>query len=101
MWQCSYYASGDFRSERGCHCALAISAELGEVILNENPDPVDGKAYSILRETRMAAVVCSLSDGSADHLAEVLARSSEVADAIGAGIRRSFEEAAGANVPAD
>lgn len=94
MWHCSYYASGDFRSERGCHCALAIGAELGALIPNPSPDPVTGKAYSILRETRMAAVVCFLSDGSVDHLAEVLGRSAEIADAIVAGIRRSFEEAA-------
>ena len=52
----------------------------------------EGRAYEILRGTRMAAVVCALADATAPNLARILARAAEVGDAIGGGIRRAFEE---------
>ena len=91
-WQTLYYASGDFRSERGCHAAQLIGDELDPMISKGEPDAVAGMGYSILRETRMAAVVCALADGSAHHLAALLGRSAEVGTAIARGVRRAFEE---------
>ena len=91
-WQCLYYASGDFRSERGCHAAHIIGDELAAVIPHADTLAAEGRAYEILRETRMAAVVCGLADGTAANLALILARSAEVGNAIGRGVRRAFEE---------
>ncbi|MEP6625507.1 MAG: peptidoglycan-binding protein [Acidimicrobiia bacterium] len=91
-WQCLYYASGNFRSERGCHAAHIINEELAAVIPHADDPDADGRAYEILRETRMAAVVCGLADADAPNLAVVLAHADEVGAAIGRGIRRAFEE---------
>ncbi len=99
-WHCYYYASGDFRSERGWHAARVIGDELKAVVPTAETDGVSGVAFSVLRETRMAAVVCALADGTADHLAAILTRSAEVGAAIGTGVRRAFEEAAALEHPA-
>ena len=91
-WQCLYYASGEFRSERGCHAAHLIGEELATVTTGPPHDAVAGNAFSILRETRMAAVVCSFGDGRAEHLAAVLGQSAEIGRAIARGIQRAFDE---------
>ena len=91
-WHCSYYASGEFRSERGRHAAHMIGDELARVVADKGSGAVSGVAFSILRETSMAAVVCALADGTADHLAAILTRSAEIGVAIGTGVRRAFEE---------
>lgn len=91
-WQCLYFASGSFRSERGCHAARVIGEELARVVPTDGDDRVLGRAYSILRETRMAAVVCSLGDDDPTHLAELLVRSAEIGAAISQGLRRAFED---------
>ena len=91
-WQCLYYSSGEFRSERGAHAARLIGEELAAVIPHTDRPVPEGRAYEILRETRMAAVVCGLADSSAPHLAVILARAAEVANAIGRGVQRAFEE---------
>lgn len=94
-WQCLFYASGDFQSERGCHAAKVIGEELGRVLPHAEPDAVAGVSYAILRETRMAAVMCGLANADAGRLALVLARSAEIGSAIGRGVWRAFEEPRG------
>lgn len=89
-WQCLYYESGTFRSERGAHAARLIADELTSV--SRSPRARVGRAHAILRETRMAAVVCTLGDEDPDHLANLLVHAAELARAIGRGIRRAFEE---------
>jgi N-acetylmuramoyl-L-alanine amidase len=96
-WQCLYYASGEFRSERGAHAAGLISEELARVCPSDRR--CEGKAYAMLRETRMATVVCALGDDDPQHLADLLVSSAELGQAIGRGIRRCFEEP-GAQEPA-
>lgn len=93
--QCLYFASGDFQSERGRHAATVIGEELANAVssLAMASDDVSGVSYSILRETRMAAVVCGLGDAAAEHLAAILAQSAEVGAAISCGVRRTFDEA--------
>lgn len=91
-WQCLYYASGAFRSERGFHTAHLVGEELNRVVHPDASDAIAGTAYSVLRETRMAAVICCLADGSADHLAAILSRSAAIGAAIARGVRRAFDE---------
>jgi hypothetical protein len=49
-----------------------------------------GRAYTALRETRMAAVVCSMGDPGAGTMADADA----VARSLVSGVRRSFSEPA-------
>lgn len=89
--RCSYFASGDFRSEAGYLIARAIHAEL-------TGDPGDsglcGRTQAALRETRMAAVVCSLTvEGDAAMMASAIGRSAEIGGAVVDGIRAGVEHA--------
>jgi N-acetylmuramoyl-L-alanine amidase len=80
--RCAYFANQTFRSEGGYNAATRLTAELRAVV-----DAVDtpiGRTYRLLRETRMAAVVCELVP---EH-----AKPDDVAAAIVAGIRRALEE---------
>jgi len=91
--RCAYFESGRFRSEAGHALALAIHDELSGIL------PVDadvaGRAYAVLRETRMRAVVCELvPDGDVDAMRSLVARASDVARAIVRGVRRAVEEPA-------
>ena len=54
--RCSYYASGQFRSEAGYKVATAVSGALSEVL--EVEVPTCGRRHTALRETSMAAVLC-------------------------------------------
>jgi N-acetylmuramoyl-L-alanine amidase len=88
---CSYFSTGTFRSEAGYRVAAAVHAELAGV-LRSPPGPC-GKAYSILRETRMAAVVCELVErGDVAGMRNVVARTGDIARAIVRGVRRGVEE---------
>ncbi len=91
-WQCRYYASGSFRSERGHHAAVVMGEELTHQLGPSQPDGVMGCAYSVLRETRMAAVVCELGDDDAASVATIMGRSAEVGSALAGAVRRAFEE---------
>ncbi len=90
-WQCLYFSSGGFRSERGAHTAELIAEELTRVCSSDHP--CAGKAYTILRETRMATIVCTLGDDDPSHLADLMVHSTELGRAIGRGAQRGFEEA--------
>ncbi len=91
-WHCFYYERDSFRSERGWHAAHRIADELVACGSPHETDGVSGMAFAVLRETRMAAVVCALGDGTAERLGKLLTRSPEFGAAIGTGIRRAFEE---------
>jgi N-acetylmuramoyl-L-alanine amidase len=89
--RCVYFATPGFRSERG----LATATALRDALASELADPPEpsGRAYPVLRETRMAGVVCELAArGDAAALASVVARTGPVARAIVHGIRRAWEE---------
>jgi hypothetical protein len=88
----AWFETGTFRSERGHHTARAIVATLDHIDTAAAVVPA-GRAYSVLRETRMAAVVCAFAGDDATRLARALSRSAELGAAITEGVRRAFEEA--------
>ncbi|MBM3673360.1 MAG: hypothetical protein FJW88_00145 [Actinobacteria bacterium] len=91
--RCLHYGAGQFRSEAGRQVALRIREELGPVVGAAEPGTVTGRTYAILRETRMAAVVCALiAEGDSAAMAQALQRAAEIAHAIARGIRRGIEE---------
>src|SRR5439155_688601 len=53
---CSYFESGRFRSETGYRVARSLYEELSRAL--GCGGGVCGRAYAVLRETRMAAVIC-------------------------------------------
>jgi N-acetylmuramoyl-L-alanine amidase len=88
---CSYFSTGTFRSEAGYRVAAAVQAELTG-LLPSAPEP-NGKAYSILRETRMAAIVCELVErGDVAGMRNVVARAGDISRAIVRGVRRGVGE---------
>ncbi len=54
--RCSYFESGQFRSEAGFRVAKAVSDELAAVLATTAH--LCGRRHTVLRETRMAAVLC-------------------------------------------
>jgi N-acetylmuramoyl-L-alanine amidase len=91
-WEVAWFETATFRSERGHHTAQTIVDALARVGGGSAVDPA-GRAYTVLRETRMAAVVCAFAGDDAARLARALARSAELGAAITEGVRRAFEEA--------
>jgi N-acetylmuramoyl-L-alanine amidase len=88
---CTYFESGSFRSEAGYRVAAAMQDELAGVLTSAR-EPC-GKAYGILRETQMAAVVCELvARGDIDGMRNVVARAGDVSRAIVRGVRHGVEE---------
>jgi N-acetylmuramoyl-L-alanine amidase len=88
--RCHYFASGRFRSEAGFELATSIAARLTGLLPGESD--ACGKAYAVLRETRMAAVLCEpVPDGDVDAMRELVTRSGDVARAVLVGIRRALE----------
>jgi len=88
---CTYFSSGTFRSEAGFRVATTVQDEL-RAVLQTAPEPT-GKAYGILRETRMAAVVCELVErGDVTAMRNVVARAGDVSRAIVRGVRRGVGE---------
>jgi N-acetylmuramoyl-L-alanine amidase len=89
--QCAYFASGKFRSEAGHTMAHAIHDELAGRLSRDVT--VSGKAYAVLRETRMAAVVCDVApDGDIEAMRRLVANAHVIALAIVRGIRRAVED---------
>lgn len=91
--RCAYFERGGFRSEFGFVVADALRHELAAEL--RSPVGVTGCAYPVLRETRMAAVVCELAgEGDAAAVAAVVGRSGAVARAVVRGVRRASEQPA-------
>jgi N-acetylmuramoyl-L-alanine amidase len=88
--RCCYFASGTFRSEAGYRVAAAVQDELGRLFPGGT---ACGRAHGLLRETRMAAVVCELVErGDVDAMRALVARAGDVGRAVVTGVRRGFEE---------
>ena len=91
--RCSYYESGRFRSEAGFAVADAVSRELAPILGGE--PCVAGRTYAVLRETRMAAVICEpVAQGDVDAMRELVSRGADVARAVVRGVRRGVEQPA-------
>lgn len=89
--RCAYFANKTFRSEGG-YC---LAVRLTEALLTVLPDidPPIGRTYRLLRDTRMAAVVCELiGAGDVAAASAVHERLPAITDAIVQGIRRGVEE---------
>lgn len=79
--RCAYFETVGFRSELGFVTAGALCHELSGP-LGVTVDLV-GRSYPVLRETRMAAVVCELAhSGDASTVAAVVGRAGEVVRAM-------------------
>jgi N-acetylmuramoyl-L-alanine amidase len=88
--RCSYFESGRFRSEAGYAVADALSRELAPIFGGE--PCTGGRTYAVLRETRMAAVICE--PAAATDVAAVrtlVHRGGEVARAVVRGLRLAVE----------
>jgi N-acetylmuramoyl-L-alanine amidase len=87
---CSYFESGRFRSEAGYRVATAVQTEL-RTHLPTSPAPC-GRTYTVLRETRMAAVACELvARGDVAAMRTLVASTGPISRAITTGIRRAIE----------
>jgi N-acetylmuramoyl-L-alanine amidase len=94
--RCSYFANKTFRSEGGYCLATRLTSALEPVLAGIEP-PV-GRTYRLLRETRMAAVICELVPrDNATAMAALAADLPAVARAIVDGVRRGIEEPIDAN----
>jgi N-acetylmuramoyl-L-alanine amidase len=93
--RCHYFASGDFRSEAGYRIAGAVQAELDAVLgrrSGEDETP-SGRSFAILRETRMAAVVCEpVGERDVEAMGALVAAVADVGAAIARGVQRGIEE---------
>ena len=79
-----------FQSEVGAAVASAIDASLRSVLPARSG--VEGKAYALLRETRMPAVICEPVNGAdVDEMRALVARAGDVGRAVVAGVRRGLE----------
>jgi len=89
--RCAYFANNTFRSEGGHHLAEQLTEALRSVL--PTVDDSVGRTYRLLRETRMAAVVCELATrGDADAMASLTRELPRLAHAIVDGVRRGIEE---------
>jgi N-acetylmuramoyl-L-alanine amidase len=90
--RCAYFLAPRFTSEVGQEVASAIAHELGRVFASE-PE-VCGRAYPVLRETRMPAVVCELvSEDDVDGMRELVSRAGDAGRAIVRGVAHAIESA--------
>ena len=88
--RCTYFATNAFRSEAGYCVAEHLDAEL-RVVLGATAGAA-GRSYPVLRETRMAAVVCEVvARDDAAGMQALVANGPAVADAIVRGTRRGVE----------
>ena len=86
----TYYATPTFRSERGYSLAVRLTEELTR---DFGPVGACGRAYGILRETRMAAVEYQPAGRDERSALETAAASpGPLVDAILRGVRRGVEE---------
>jgi N-acetylmuramoyl-L-alanine amidase len=95
-WRCAYFAARRFRSEVGLEVATAISTEVAGVLPGDHE--VCGRAYPVLRETRMPAVVCELvSEGDVDAMRELVGHAGDAGRAIVRGVARAIQVAVDAD----
>jgi N-acetylmuramoyl-L-alanine amidase len=91
--RCHYFASGSFRSEAGYRLARAIQPELERVLGRGGANEPCGRTYSLLRETRMAAVVCEpVAEGDPDAMGRLVSAIADVGHAIARGVQRGIED---------
>jgi N-acetylmuramoyl-L-alanine amidase len=89
---CDYFASHASRSEGGCHVARCITEELSAVLGCEPAEPA-GRAYAVLRETRMPAVVCQpVQADDVEGVRRLVSRAGPAGRAIVHGVQRGVEE---------
>ena len=89
--RCAYFANQTFRSEGGRCLAHGITRFL-RTVLPDVAEPA-GRTYRLLRETRMAAVVCELySRDEPDGAASLMSHGPELASALAEGIRAGVEQ---------
>ncbi len=87
---CSYFESGRFRSEAGYEIASALSAELAPLLGVEASST--GRAYAVLRETRMAAVICEpVALVDLVGMRALVTRGPDIARAVVRGVRNGVE----------
>ncbi len=87
--RCLFYASDRFRSETGFAVASAVAERLTPV-LGRTADAC-GKSYAVLRETRMAAVLCEpVAEGDVDAMRDLVMRGAAIAAAVLAGVHAAF-----------
>ena len=89
--RCCYFSSGTFRSEGGYRVATAVQEELTSLLPGGG---ACGRSHGLLRETRMAAVVCELVEGGdVEAMRGLVARAGDIGRAIVHGVRRGIEDA--------
>jgi len=89
---CDYFASQRSASEAGRHVARCITEELAAVLGCPPAEPA-GRAYAVLRETRMPAVVCQpVRADDVDGVQRLVARAGDAGRAIVHGVQRGVEE---------
>jgi len=90
--RCAYFEAPRFTSDVGHEVAAAIAVSLGGILAGD-PE-VCGRAYPVLRETRMPAVVCELvPEDDVDAMRELVSRAGETGRAIVRGVARAIEVA--------
>jgi N-acetylmuramoyl-L-alanine amidase len=89
--RCAYFANQTFRSEAGFCLAHGVTETLRAVL--PRVDEPAGRTYRLLRETRMAAVMCELFSPDEPAGAALLASSGpELARALAEGVRKGVED---------
>ena len=89
---CDYFASHASRSEGGCQVARCIIEELSEALGHPPAEP-NGRAYALLRETRMAAIVCQpVQADDVEGVRRLVTRAGTAGRAIVRGVQRGVEE---------
>ena len=89
---CDYFASPRSCSEAGRHVARCVTEELSAVLGCESGEPA-GRAYAVLRETRMPAVVCQpVRADDIEGVRRLVGRAGDAGRAIVHGVQRGVEE---------
>ena len=89
---CDYFATRSFRSEAGYRVAGCVQAELASV-LGGPAEPPRGRAYAVLRETRMPAIVCQPAHADdVEAVRHLVSRAGDAGRAIVRGLRHGIED---------
>jgi N-acetylmuramoyl-L-alanine amidase len=89
--RCAYFANQTFQSVAGSCLAHRITEQLRTVL--PAVDEPAGRTFRLLRDTRMAAVVCDLfSRDEPGGAATIAARVPEIAGALAQGVRQGIEQ---------